>query len=807
MKVKFCFNLFVFLLTVTLTVNAQIHHNIKGIILDSVANKAIPYITVNLKAANGLSLKSTYTKNDGSFIFDKLIPGKYNLILFAVAYTTKTIPVDISDNTTLTLDLKNVLLAPQNTHLKEVVIKGNKPIVTQEIDRLSYDVQADPENKGLNVLDVMQKVPLLSVDGDENLQLKGSSDFKIYVNGKPSGAMAGSAAQALRLMRSVSVKKIEVITTPSSKYDSEGAAGIINIVTVNNVVGYNVIFEAFRTSRLGVLGTGSAFTAKTGKFGINGYVGRFTRTDAPITRFSNTRTTFSNNQTTYNDGYSEFPKGNLIPANADLSYEIDSLQLLSSSIVVSANSFHQNDTQSYNVFDQQGSPISASSSTTQSTPTINAIDANLNYQLGFKNKKDRLLTASYQFSTTVNDLASYRNSVGSFNSLSDQFSQQNNSGMREHTFQLDYFTPGKIINTEAGAKLVKRDNYSTFSTNDSSSNGTINNGDDFDYSQNIYSLYNDYQIKLKKWSVYGGLRLERTVVDADLAIQSQALGKSYNNLIPSVIIQRKLDPTASLTLGYTQRIQRPGILQLNPFENQINQLYYTSGNPNLNAVLNNNLDLSYNLIKKATVNIGLNYSFANHTIQNVVILGSDGITRSTYANIGKNDNLGTNVSVNYPVTKTLRINFNGRAQYLWLVGTIGGRGYNNEGFSFNTSSNFSYTIPQDWRLRFLITTSTPVVNLQGKVNGYVGSLISLNKEFFNKKFGVILRLDNPNQKYRSTINRYTTNDFMQENVNMRLVRGYYINIYYTIGQLKEKIKKNKRGVINDDVDKGKIENN
>ncbi|MBB5441227.1 hypothetical protein HDC92_004934 [Pedobacter sp. AK017] len=807
MKAKLSYILFTLFSVPFTSLYAQNIPNIMGVVLDSTSKKPISYATVSLASKGGYSIKSTYTKDDGSFTFDKLLPGIYTVSLGALSYATKVIIIDLSASTKLTADLKNVLLSAQNKQLKEVTIKGNKPIVTQEIDRLSYDVQADPENKGLNVLEVMQKVPLLSIDDDDNIRLKGSSDFKIYMNGKPSGAMAGSAAQALRMMRSISVKKIEVITTPSSRYDSEGAAGIINIITTNNVEGYNVIFEIFRTSRLGVLGLGSAFTAKKGKFGINGYAGSYTRTDAPANLFSNTRNSFSNNQSTINDGYSNFPKGNLIPANADLSYEIDSLNLLSSSIVISFNNFHQNDTQSYNTFDQQGNLISAANLNTESNPRLAAIDANLNYQLGFRNKKDRLLTASYQFSTTINDFDSYRTAIGNLNYLTSQLSQQNNAGMKEHTLQLDYYNPGKKINLEAGAKLVKRDNYSDFFTKEVSENGILSNSNEFEYGQNIYSLYNGYQLKFKKWGVYTGLRLERTVIGADFITSSPGVNRNYNNLIPSVIIQRKLENAASLTLGYSQRIQRPGILQLNPFENQVNPLYYTSGNPNLNAVLNNNFDLSYSLIRKATVNIGLNYSFANHTIQNVATLGSDGITRSTFANIGKNDNVGTNVNINYPVTKKLRINFNGRAQYLWLTGTVSGKGYNNEGFSFTTSSNFSYTIPQDWRLRFLLTTTTPVVSLQGQVNGYVGTVMSLNKEFFNKKLGVIFRIDNPTQKYRTTANRLNTSDFMQENRTMKLVRGYYINIYYTIGQLKEKIRKNKRGVTNDDVDKGKTETN
>lgn len=805
MKIKCCLPALVVFFIVS-SVSAQKLHGIKGLVVDSISHKPTEYVTVILKTAKGFSVKSTLTKEDGSFMFEKLTTGRYRITITAVAYQSKSIAVNIDSGVQVN-DIRKIEITGSNKRLKEIQITSNRPLVKQEIDRLVYDVHADPENKGLNVLEVMQKVPLLSLDAEDNLQLKGSSDFKIYVNGKPSGVMSNNPAEALRVMRALSIKKIEVITTPSAKYDSEGAAGIINIVTNSSIEGYNIIFEMFRTSWRGVFGIGSAFTAKRGKFGISGYAGRYSRTDVPISTFSNSRISFIPYQSIINNGYTTTPKGNLIPANADLSYEIDSLNLLTSSIVISLNNFDQNSMQSFDIFDQQGNLNSSYTSATASNPKVGLVDVSLNYQLGFKNKKGRLLTTSYRYANTINDFNSYNTTTGNFNYVDNQLAQLNNAGLREQTMQLDYVNPGKIINLEGGAKLILRDNYSNFNTESFVNNGSSVSSNNFTYDQNIYSLYNDYQFKLKNWGLYAGLRMERTVIDADFIKLSAELNRSYTNLIPSVIIQHKLESSGSLNLGYTQRIQRPGIIQLNPFENQSNSLFYTSGNPNLVPVINNSFDLNYSTIMKGAVNIGLNYAFANNTIQNIVTIGNDGISRSTFANIGKNDNLGANLSVNYPVAKNLKANFNWRAQYLWLTGIIGEKGYNNEGFSFTSSNDFSYTIPKDWRLRFLITTATPVVGLQGQINGYVASVFSLNKEFLNKKLGVIFRIDNPTQKYRTTINRLTTQDFIQQNLAMKTVRGYYINVYYTIGELKEKIKKNKRSIDNNDVNKTTTEPN
>jgi outer membrane receptor protein involved in Fe transport len=238
--------------------------------------------------------------------------------------------------------------------------------------------------------------------------------------------------------------------------------------------------------------------------------------------------------------------------------------------------------------------------------SFEGLDASINYQLGFKKKKDQLLTLSYKFSYSPNTL--YNSDI--FTQRLDlpfaeqaNFLQNNQAGERSHTLQVDYAEPFKYITLEAGGKAILRTDYSNFqrSDQDSVSNQYALNPiytDIFNYNQDVYSLYNSYQLKAGSWTGKAGLRLEHTSINGDFISVNTPINQSYSNLIPSVSIQRSFK-TNSLTFGFTQRIQRPGIFQLNPFVDNSNPKFISTGNPNLRPELNNTFELNYsNLSKK-----------------------------------------------------------------------------------------------------------------------------------------------------------------------------------------------------------------
>ncbi|PAW93364.1 hypothetical protein CKK33_07590 [Mucilaginibacter sp. MD40] len=765
---------------------------VKGLVIDSAANKPLSYVTVALTdAGSNAPVKSMLSKDDGTFEFAGLPQKPYKLALVYMGYATKVISIAGDKKIT---DVGRILLAPTHNQLKEVSVVATKPLMKQEVDRLSYDVQADPEAKTVTALDMIRKVPLLSVDGSDNIKLRGSGNYKILLNGKESALMARNPSDILKAMPGTNIVKIEVITTPPAKYDAEGLAGIINIITQKKGdEGYNGSVNLNYNSIWGPRANIN-LTVKKGKFGISGFAGTGHRPKRP-TDFYN-QTDFLQQPSSVMQNGNRYSTGNNNYVSTELSFEADSLNLLTGTFNYYQGSNQSGSTQ----YTTETNAGIANSYTTinNGEGTNRGTDFGLNYQLGFKANKEQLLTASYKYSD---------NSSNSLNFVSPgntaDFRQSNNAGAREHTTQLDYVQPLKKLNIEAGGKMINRQNYSMFHTDIKDALGNYTNSgqtNDFDYHQNIYSVYNSYTLKFTKWTFKAGARYERTAIDANFTSTNTNLDQSYNNVVPSFSMQRSLK-NSSVTFGFTQRIQRPGIYQLNPFVDSTNTKFISTGNPALRPAVNNNFELSYGNFAKGSLNVSLSYSFANNTIQNLSSVNGT-VTTTTYANVGKNKNLGLDVSWNYPITPKFNVNVNAELLRVWLKGTYNNEFFTNSGYQGHVFTNSSYKFDNGYRVGVNVGFDSRYVLLQGKDNYYLGYGFSASKEFLNKKANIWLYANGPFSKYIK-LDFYTRTDaFSNFSYNYQNFRAIAIGFNYKFGKLSSEIKKNKRGINNDDTSGG-----
>ncbi|MDB4920149.1 outer membrane beta-barrel protein [Mucilaginibacter sp.] len=785
---------------------------VKGITIDSVSNKPLGYVTVVLlDAKTQQAVKSGLTKNDGTFEFKNLALKEYQITFASVGYKSKTIKIT---GTGTEVNAGNVLLSAASNQLKEVSITAVRPIMKQEVDRISYDVQADPESKAITALDMMRKVPLLSVDADDNIKLKGSGNYKILINGKESALMAKNPSDVLRAMPATNIEKIEVITTPPAKYDAEGLSGIINIITKKNAdKGYNANINGRYNSIWGP-GINISANAKQGKLGVTLFFGVNKR---------NTNESSSGNSQLFTNGGSitqsgaNTRKGNNRYGNFELSYEIDSLNLLTGSIEFFKGNNQQNSSQFTNNLNANGSVVQQYSQLSNGYNNWQGLDAAINYQLGFKQKKERLLTISYKYSYSPN--SQYNNEafadlVNIYHSQQPDFNQYNNAGGKEHTVQVDYAEPFKVVTLEIGGKAILRNNFSNFnrSDRDSATNQYIQNSvytDNFNYHQDVYSFYNSYQVKLDKYTAKAGLRIEHTSIDADFSSVNAKVNQNYNNLIPSISIQRSFK-TSSINFGFTQRIQRPGIYQLNPFVDNSNPQFISTGNPNLQPELNNTFEFTYSNFSKNSFNAGLSYAFSNNSIQNISNLRIDKnpdntvdtITTTTYQNLGNNRSLGLNLNTNLSITKRITLNLNSEISYIWLKGSYAGQYYTNSGFRGEAFGSLGYKFDGGYRFGFNAGFFSGDVNLQGKSSNFIFNSYVLTKEFLNKKATISLVTNNPYSKYRKFTSTTTTPQFTQSSFFENPYRNYAIRFSYRFGKLNSEIKKNQRGIKNDDTKGG-----
>jgi ferric enterobactin receptor len=714
---------------------------------------------------------------------------------------TTIIALLVLTTSSLLAQTKTDTTAKVNT-LKEVTVKADKPIIKQEVDRITYDLQADPQSKTSNVLEMMRKLPYVTVDGNENIMLKGNASYKILINGKPSSLMERDAKTILRSMPASTIQRIEVYTTPPAKYDAEGLGGIINIITNKKLVdGYNGTFNLNERTPTGP-GTGASFTAKAGSFGLSVFGGG-NLTDNPATATLNTRNTTGTYPTSLNQAGSTHSDGKNGYLGTELSYEINPYNLVSAQFNI--NGSHNNGFSGQRSVLNQPAGMIAYNLDNNNNGGGNGFDAGLNYQIGFKKDKAKLLTLSYRYFKYSNNSHNDIGFTNRVNFTDPDYNQDNNGSASEHTAQIDLVKGFKQWTVEAGIKGISRENASDFQssvfdavTGDYEPVAALSN--QYSSTQNILAAYNTWRFATKKIDFKAGVRLEHTTTDADFISTSSAAHQRYLNLLPSLAINLPLNPTSGLNLGFSQRLKRPGINKLNPFVDRSNPNFYSSGNPDLSRSVVSDLRLGYSLSKKANLNVSVFYDFGNKLDLLVSTLDpATNITYSTYRNTGSVFGIGNAVSFNYPITKRWDISINTNAMYFEIEGPVDNTISKRSFWTFSSMSSTNYTIDDTWRVgaSFAINGRNPT-GLQGSTNGFVSPSFYGSKQLIKSKLSLSASISNPFTKYRNIITETRGSNFNQTINNQNYFRTLSVSLNYNFGKLKESIKKTKRSINNDD---------
>lgn len=782
---------------------------VKGQLLGEAENEFLPYATISVsKDASQKNAIKKFATDEKGFFQTKLSEGDYFLAFQYVGKNTFVKEISVSKNQK-ELSLGKIVISESSTELGEVSVVAQAPLVKVEIDKLTYNLKDDPESATSNVLDMLRKVPLITVDADDNVQLKGGSNFKIYLNGKPSNMLASNPSQVLKSMPANSVKDVEVITDPGAKYDAEGVGGIINIVTDKRVDdGYVGSVGAGVDSRGGYNGN-AYITLKYGKFGFTGNTNYYTF-KSPDSESTFERRDFSMQPETVlrQNGLSGFDgKGTML--SGLISYELDSLNLLSFSI----NGYNGDGTNNTNTnVNSVGRYQYDYDRISESTNEYGSIDLSADYQRSFK-KKGELLTLSYRYGNSPN------NSDGTTETLNIQgtpilrpqdyrMRNHNEAGGNEHTGQIDYVNPlTKNHTIEAGMKYIYRDNSSegnNFYYDLTAKNWLedILRKNDFQHDQYIASGYASYGFKKDKFGLKAGLRAEQTNQNVNFISQNDSIIKTdFFDMVPSLALSYQMSMTQTLRLGYNMRVYRPGIWHLNPYVNNIDPLNISYGNPNLDAEKNHNISLNYgSFSQKLNLNASINYSVTNNSITRYQFV-KDGVSNSTYGNIGKSQSTGLNAYVRWAPTKALNMFVNGNGDYIDISSTENDA-LKNSGFSFRAFTGVTYTFPYEVRLSVNAGYFGSRIMLQSKMDPFYFMSFGLSKSFMDKKLDVAIRGSNPFQKYMDHKSFTTGENFTQESLFRRPAQSVSLNITYRFGDLKSSIKKVQRGISNEDLKSG-----
>lgn len=270
-------------------------------------------------------------------------------------------------------------------------------------------------------------------------------------------------------------------------------------------------------------------------------------------------------------------------------------------------------------------------------------------------------------------------------------------------------------------------------------------------------------------------------------------------MVPSVSVNRKLNKISNVTFGYSRKIMRPGINQLNPFVDRSNPNFLTSGNPDLRPASSNNLELKYSKFKKGSFTTALMYMhFADMFMPMATLNTETNITSSTPQNTGKANVYLAFINFNYPLTKKWNTSFNGNVLYAKVDALINNIIVKNDGIMYNINATTGYRFEKGWRINASLNMNGPNLSLQGASNSFVGSSFSVNKDIVKDKLSFSAAANNPFTKFRQNINKTAGDNFDQENNNQTFFRNFNTSLNYRFGKLKSNIKKNKKGIINDD---------
>lgn len=794
--------------------------SITGIIIDSLSQKPVDYATVSVyEQASGKLISGSLTGADGKFTIDKLGVGIYQLKISFLSYANRTISnLKITDGASIKLG--RILLSPDSKTLKEVQVTARKALIEEKIDRTVYNAENDLTTRGGDATDVMKRVPMVSVDLDGNVSVRGSANIKVLINGKPSAMASASISDALKQIPADLIKSVEVITSPSAKYDAEGSGGIINIILKQNTLqGMSLNLNAAAGTRGADLGLNGSY--KQGKMTVS--LGGFGRTGYNIPgEFMNSQTV---NSLTSNDQYLTVQSANTKNKflfgryNTGLDYDIDEHNSLSLGVVFGANNHPttQNDflTQSYFNDVLTGTTFRQNNITNNS----NTVDATLTYTLSGK-KPDREFSflTEYSQNNRTNDFETrFLNQTGG--AVSSGLKNNNNSINKEFTLEADYQTPlAKNQLLEFGAKDIIRtvnSDYTYLTAADGSlnflpvSSATLSNA--FNYRQNVASGYASYTFTpFQNFTVKAGARYEYTNISADFQTGSAISIPDYGILVPSLNISKKMNNGDMIKLGYNRRIQRPSIEFLNPNIQAANPLSISTGNPLLQPEFTNNFELAYSTnIKSNHFNISAFMRNTNDAIQTIRTTSGDTV-KTGYQNLGKQNAYGMSISANLSPTNKLSINGGIDLYYLSLDNQNPDPVFHasNSGLVTNYRVFASYDLSDGYSLQAFAFRRSKQIQLQGYQGNFSVYNLSINKKFANKKGSIGIGGDNfLNNGFRipTVVNSGNIN---QNAVNIMHNRSIEITFTYKLGGLSTpKPKKPKKTINNDDLKEGTSNNN
>jgi outer membrane receptor protein involved in Fe transport len=693
------------------------------------------------------------------------------------------------------------------TLLDEIVVARKRPVIESNGEKVGYYVEDDPESTSKSVLEMLRKVPMVTVDAQDNILINGKSDFKIYVNGKEDPMLSSNPSNILKSMPAGNIRKIEVILEPGAKYDAEGVGGILNIITVGKKLldGYLTTLTAGINNRnlQGSVYACTKFNKVTQSVNFGYYNNNFSPTKSwgvfdrkylSVGDDARLMQDMSQRQSTsfYNGSY-------------QMSWEPDTLNLFTLNVSGMGADF-SGDVRTESKYLASGSNVWRNVQNLANSGIWGSINVNAGFQHNFDNKGQSIIF-SYQYNHGWNNNDIWQEYVEMENYTPYAVYQYNynNNPTNEHTFQIDYSKPLSFLSTlELGGKGILRRNYgkgyNKIGEDESRLTQDENNNVDMSQYQDVGAIYAAYSARWGGWNAKVGARYEYTYMGVDFNVGGYDNFSSHlNDFVPNVAVAYNLNLLRTLRASYQTRIRRPGVDELNPHVTSILSDYVQQGNPDLTSEKTHNFAITYSDFGgKLNSNIRLEYSVSNNSISSSTKL-IDNVITQTYDNLGVEKGVTLNVYESYRFNNKLSANVNASAAYQYF--NFKEQNMKNHGWVYNLHAGVNYSMPWKLQLSAYGGFNTKRYDLEGYNSGFNYYGLSLGKTLLK---GDRLKLSISANNFLTSKNNYSSYSHnvgfeMRHSLNVK-TWSVGMSVSYTLGNMSNGVRHTATSIENDDVE-------
>ncbi len=788
--------LFFVLISTSLLYSQNSEVIVSGTVTDSETNIPLEYATISVFNVNSENvINGVITDSNGEFSIG-LNKGNYD---FKVEFISFKIKYYKNINVNNPLSLGTIELSIDENILDEIEVIGEKTEIEIKLDKTVYNIGKDLTLKGNSVSDVLDNLPSVEVDIEGNVSLRGNESVRILINGKPSGLVGISSNEALKQFPSESVEKVEVITSPSARYNAEGTAGIINIILrKSKLIGFNgsLSLNSGYPERYGV---SANLNYRTKKLNFFNNIGYNTRTSEGS--FIN-ETEYFTNQTInnfLNENGVRDSESNSNYLNTGIEYFISDKTSVVGSYVSRKSDGFTNNTNNVN---QNFNAISKFSERLEKESEIddtNEFSINLTHDF---NKEGHVLTLDYQKEKSSEN----ENSFISNSQLKPIFTKYLSERVytdeiqKSELFKIDYVLPIKKDGQfELGFRRNNQYQDIDYLAENEDLNGNfvndLNLSNTLLYNEKVNAFYTQYGNKTNKFSFLLGLRYEESKTTVKQLVNNTNNVKNYNDFFPTLNLSYQIKENETITFGYNRRIRRARSYFINPFPSKSSATNIFQGNPNIDPTYSNGIDLGYlKRYDKLTLNGSIYYrketgvfTFISENTGDFVLVNEIlvPVLRRTPINLASNKQVGLELNANLNQSKNWRLNGSLNFYESEILGEYMGIVYDSKNLTWSgrLSNNLKLFSSVDWQtsLRYRAPQKTAVSERKSSIY----SNTAFSKDLLKDKITLTFKVNDIFETGKWRIESFNENYRSYSESNWRGGRTLELNLIYRFNQKKK----------------------